>query len=426
MTLHTRRARSGRRSPVRAMATALLVCMFVVTSLPTVQADDLSDQRDDLDDRIAATEDALATATGRLRRAAEALAEVQAEIPEVREVLDSFHGRLNTARTELAAIRQRLRQLDAQRANLLSEIASARDRVARSETLIARIVRYQYQTAGFAEMQVVLQAESPTEFVQRVMATQSVTETQAHVIDELNASKAVLVAQEQQFEVTEQAIEDAEADAKVQVDRLRTLTQGARQAAKRLRKLESIRSRALQIAREEKRAELIRLEQLEQAQEALEAQIAQAVSTGTGQASGPLAWPLPGAAAGQGVGWRTHPVYGYRSCHTGVDIGASSGTPILAADDGVVVWARSELAGPWGNNILIDHGNGLSTFYPHQSSFNVSPGQRVSTGDVIGYVGATGYATGPHLHFEVHVNGVPYDPMGWFGGSRTSKAQFCP
>jgi murein DD-endopeptidase MepM/ murein hydrolase activator NlpD len=98
----------------------------------------------------------------------------------------------------------------------------------------------------------------------------------------------------------------------------------------------------------------------------------------------------------------------------------------LAAAAGVVVWTRSELSGPWGNNTLIDHGKGLSTFYPHQSTFNVTPGQQVKQGEVIGYVGTTGYVTGPHLHFEVHINGVPYDPMGWFGGSRTSQSQFCP
>jgi murein DD-endopeptidase MepM/ murein hydrolase activator NlpD len=71
---------------------------------------------------------------------------------------------------------------------------------------------------------------------------------------------------------------------------------------------------------------------------------------------------------------------------------------------------------------LIDHGQGLSTFYAHQSSRLVPVGTRVSKGQAIGRVGATGYATGPHLHFEVHINGVPYDPMGWFGGTKRPVA----
>ena len=91
-----------------------------------------------------------------------------------------------------------------------------------------------------------------------------------------------------------------------------------------------------------------------------------------------------------------------------------------------MIWTQADLSGPYGNNTLIDHGNGLATFYAHQSGFAVSRGQRVAKGDVIGYVGSTGYSTGSHLHFEVHINGVPHDPMGWFGGSKTPKSEFCP
>ncbi len=91
-----------------------------------------------------------------------------------------------------------------------------------------------------------------------------------------------------------------------------------------------------------------------------------------------------------------------------------------------MIWTRAELSGPYGNNTLVDHGDGLSTFYAHQTSFAVSPGQRVKAGETIGYVGSTGYSSGPHLHFEVHINGVPHDPMGWFGGQKTPQSQFCP
>jgi murein DD-endopeptidase MepM/ murein hydrolase activator NlpD len=333
---------------------------------------------------------------------------------------------LNSARGRLNLVRQRLDELAAEQTIVQSEIEQAQAGIARSQVLIGRIVRYQYQTGGYAELQVVLDAESPSDFVQRLMATQSVTETQAEVIDQLQADQAVLTSREQQMEVTQQAIEKTEAEAQKQVEEMRDLVSAARTARQRIERLESLRSQALQVAREEKAAEVERLQQLETAQQALQTQIGQAVSTGSGQATGVLTWPIPGASPGQGVGWRTHPVYGYRSCHTGVDIGSPSGTPILAAADGVVVWTRSELSGPWGNNTLIDHGNGLSTFYPHQSTFNVTVGQRVKKGDVIGYVGATGYVTGPHLHFEVHINGVPFDPMGWFGGSKISQSEFCP
>ncbi len=108
--------------------------------------------------------------------------------------------------------------------------------------------------------------------------------------------------------------------------------------------------------------------------------------------------------------------FGYRwgRQHEGVDIGAAEGTPIWAADDGVVVLQQSEAeSGGYGNYTCIDHGGGLSTCYAHQSAFNVSIGDQVSQGQVIGLVGNTGNSFGAHLHFEVRVNGVAYDPMGY-------------
>lgn len=124
---------------------------------------------------------------------------------------------------------------------------------------------------------------------------------------------------------------------------------------------------------------------------------------------GVLAVPIPGAPITSGFGPRTHPIYGDVRMHTGIDFGASAGTPIRAAGDGTVVSAGP--LGGYGNATVIDHGNGLATLYAHQSSIAVSPGQRVSRGQVIGYVGCTGLCTGPHLHFEVRVRGTPVDPM---------------
>ena len=124
---------------------------------------------------------------------------------------------------------------------------------------------------------------------------------------------------------------------------------------------------------------------------------------------GVLSVPIPGAPITSGFGPRVHPIYGDVRMHTGIDFGASYGTPIHAAADGVVVSAGP--LGGYGNATVIDHGNGLATLYGHQSSIIVSPGQHVSRGQVIGYVGCTGLCTGPHLHFEVRVRGTPVDPM---------------
>jgi murein DD-endopeptidase MepM/ murein hydrolase activator NlpD len=126
-------------------------------------------------------------------------------------------------------------------------------------------------------------------------------------------------------------------------------------------------------------------------------------------AAGKLLNPVPGAPITSGFGPRVHPIYGDARLHTGVDIGAGSGTSIRAAGDGVVITAGT-MSG-YGNTTIIDHGGGMATLYAHQSSIGVSEGQRVSAGQSIGRVGCTGSCTGPHLHFEVRIDGDPVNPV---------------
>jgi murein DD-endopeptidase MepM/ murein hydrolase activator NlpD len=97
--------------------------------------------------------------------------------------------------------------------------------------------------------------------------------------------------------------------------------------------------------------------------------------------------------------------------HEGIDIGVGYGTPIHAAAAGTVIYC-GWMEG-YGNLVVIDHGGGLATAYGHQSSIAVGCGQTVAQGDVIGYVGCTGHCFGPHLHFEVRINGTPVDPLGY-------------
>jgi murein DD-endopeptidase MepM/ murein hydrolase activator NlpD len=120
--------------------------------------------------------------------------------------------------------------------------------------------------------------------------------------------------------------------------------------------------------------------------------------------SGGLIWPCAGPITSPfGMRWG--------SLHPGIDIGAPTGTPIKAAASGRVLTASYN--GGYGNLVVLDNGNGIATAYAHQSQIAVSVGETVTQGQVIGYVGSTGFSTGPHLHFEVRVNGSPVDPMGY-------------
>lgn len=121
--------------------------------------------------------------------------------------------------------------------------------------------------------------------------------------------------------------------------------------------------------------------------------------------------PIDGARVTSGFGMRKHPILGYSKEHTGVDFGAPSGTPIMAAGDGKVI--KAEVFGAYGNYVRIEHAHGYSTAYAHLSAFKkgLKKGAKIRQGDIIGYVGSTGRSTGPHLHYEVHHRGSAQNPM---------------
>ena len=127
-------------------------------------------------------------------------------------------------------------------------------------------------------------------------------------------------------------------------------------------------------------------------------------------------WPTPSCRyVTSPYGNRVHPVLGNVRFHSGIDIGASSGSAIVASESGTVILVGSDPSG-YGNYVVINHGGGYTTLYAHLSSIGVGKGQTVSRGQTIGTVGMTGLSTGPHLHFEIRVNGSTTDPLGYFSG----------
>lgn len=129
-----------------------------------------------------------------------------------------------------------------------------------------------------------------------------------------------------------------------------------------------------------------------------------------GGSTGTMTWPAEGEITSP-FGWRVHPIFGTQRLHTGIDIGADYGDAIRAADGGVVIHA--DWMGGYGNAVIIDHGNGISTLYAHNSQLLVNEGQTVSKGQTVARCGSTGYSTGPHLHFEVRQNGSPVNPLNY-------------
>ena len=373
----------------------------------------------DIDKQVAEASEALTEASAAVVAAAESLKDAQAKLPAARETM-----RLATAKEAEAAGVYRTAAGELVSAKLayataLSKVTSKEAEITQLQKKVDQFARSVYQQGPTSQWEIILESTSPSDLTVRLQNIKAVSLSTSKSLDNLLGAKEQLVSDaaaaedvrlemQRVADIAAQALIDAQnaadkaAAAKVEVDKL------VKQEASALKIAEDDKAE-VQKQYDELRAEQLRI-----------AALAKAAGTQgpvDPQATGPLSWPLPGRAAGGSVGWRIHPVYKYKSCHTGVDSGAPSGTPIRAAASGVVL--STTVSRAYGNMTLIDHGDGMVTMYAHQSQFGVSPGQAVGNQDVIGYVGSTGFSTGPHLHFEVHLNGVPYNPMGWFGASRT-------
>lgn len=138
--------------------------------------------------------------------------------------------------------------------------------------------------------------------------------------------------------------------------------------------------------------------------------------TGIAGVSVPSRMPLDNVVLTSSYGMRTHPVLGGRRKHNGVDLAAPRGTPVYATGDGKVEMAQR--FGSYGNYVQIAHGGEYETRYAHLSSYTVAEGAMVRKGDLIGYVGSTGRSTGPHLHYEVRIEGAPVDPRPYMSGTQ--------
>ena len=354
-----------------------------------------------IDDEVNAAQQELENASALVR-------EVAAELAEIRKKLPIAEAALKKARAELAVAQEKDRQAAEKLAELESQLEITQKNYDQTRSFVADVARSIYQDGPLATLEIILGATDPNDFNQKLMAMQTYIGNQNAKIEQLETIKAQLETEQAavaaQKVILEQekaaALEAAKRAKAAEEEVLRLIAKQKAALAKAESEREATRKRYEQL-----RAEQIRLQQLARLRAGL-----------GGSIPGELYWPVQGARISQNVGPRRHPVFGYRSCHTGMDLAAGTGTPIGAAATGIVTAVTTLRA--YGRVIVIAHNGGLSTMYAHLSRFNVSVGQGVAVGDTIGFVGSSGWSTGPHLHFEVHVNGTPFNPLGWFGSAK--------
>ncbi len=392
-----------------------------------------------IDDQIESLKDQVSEASDEEERLLGLIDESSGRLAGLDAKVADFDGRISVAQGDVAAAESRLDGLEAEQHRTEAHLEEATGQLATAKAQLAQqaIAAYTGQSEAARYAGMLLGAGSLDELVHRRSYLKAVVGSQADVIadnerlrnqvsdlkDQLERSRAEAVGQR-----------DVVADERDRLQVARDAQNVVRDdAAGEVAEQERLRGEVL-ARKEEFQAEQANLEAesaaiaetLRQRAAARAAAAAAAAAAPAGAAAGAgagasipalpagggtLQHPIPGAPITSSFGYRVHPIYGDGRLHTGVDFGADTGDPIYAAGDGIVASAGS--LGGYGNATVVEHGGGLATLYGHQSSILVSEGDSVTQGEMIGRVGCTGSCTGPHLHFEVRVDGDPVDPMGY-------------
>ena len=335
-------------------------------------------------------------------------------IGSVSEQLRQIEGQLRQATTELNTITEQRVAVENDITLNERQLAEAQKRLEGREAVFYKRVRDIYINGRLSYLDVVIGSKDFSDFANRLEVLKRIIDSDINLISEIKKERAQIEAHKKKLEEDRAKLVDLE---KAALAKQAEIEQKKAERNVVLQKAQNDRAVAMQ-AIEELNASSAQISAMLKERQAARAAAAAAAAQSAGQGSsytwvqgtGQLGWPVSGEITSP-YGYRVHPIWGTTIYHSGIDIGVDEGTPVHAADSGVIVW--SGWMGGYGYAVVIDHGNGLSTLYGHNSELAVDEGQSVSKGQVVAYAGSTGNSTGPHVHFEVRENGDPVDPLGY-------------
>ena len=345
-----------------------------------------------------------------------AKADAETVIGSVSEQLRKIEEQLRQATAELGTIKEQRVAVENDITLNERQLAEAQKRLEGRESVFYKRVRDIYINGRLSYLDVVIGSKDFSDFANRLEVLKRIIDSDITLINEIKKERAEIEAHKQKLEADRAKLVELE---KAALAKQAEIEQKKAERNVVLQKAQNDRATAMQAIEELNASSAQVSAMLKERQAARAAAAAAATAQSSGgqgasdnwvQGTGQLGWPVSGEITSP-YGYRVHPIWGTTIYHSGIDIGVDEGTPVHAADGGVVVW--SGWMGGYGYAVVIDHGNGLSTLYGHNSELAVDEGQSVAKGQVISYAGSTGNSTGPHVHFEVRANGDPVDPMGY-------------
>ena len=359
------------------IAGILVVAMLVSMLASSLTFAAAAEDADSLRDKLSTLEDEKAAVKERI-------AELTREANDVQATRDALQSEIDLTKEEITTVEAYIDRLQEQIDVKTSELEVAEDALSEKEAQFAKSVRTTYELGDTSYLEVLLNSSSFSDMLTRIEMITDVMDYNKKVVAEYTAAKEDIEQKRDDLQNTQDSQKEYQKNLSYKVDEL-----AASEYDRIASEMQDVSNQIAELSRQS------------------------AANGSVPMGDGTLIWPTPSCTTtNSAYGYRVHPIYGTVKFHAGEDIPAGYGAQILAAASGTVVTAG--WVSGYGNYTVIDHGGGLMTAYGHQSSFAVSVGDVVTQGQVIGYVGSTGNSTGPHLHFEVYVNGSTVDPKSYF------------
>ena len=343
--------------------------------------------------------------------------DVKSKIEEQNQKLEYVQGEISDAVKEIEEIDDKIKDCESQIEDLKTKLAESKknmDEVTekynkvkaeydKNEKLFQERMVALYEAGDTTYLDVLLSSASITDFISNYYLIERLADYDSQLLTKIESQKKELEESKSKIEEEEKKLQELKSNA----IKLTTTLKNSRTLQK---------SKMDKLTEEEKGIqEEINKYKIEEAN--IENQIKQATNDGEYQlqyTGGVMLWPVAkeGTVITSPFGTRNHPIQGVVKLHSGIDIGgAGYGAKVVAAEDGVVSFAGT--LGGYGNCVIVNHGGGISTLYGHGQTLLTTVGTNVKKGDIIMEVGSTGNSTGPHLHFEVRVNGIAQDPQNY-------------
>jgi murein DD-endopeptidase MepM/ murein hydrolase activator NlpD len=358
------------------------------------------------------------------QQAALALTQIQAKVVIAQNALAGANQRLHSAETELDTRRTLLATAQSGERAAEIQVTAATARYGAARDQLGVMLRAAYEQGVGSDLDALMEGGSPDDLADRVGLLDQLSATRQHRLAELASTRDELTRKQDILAAARHRAQQAVAAADAQVDAVAAAESRAKDAATQLVSLQRGQAAAVTTAKQAAAGARERYSQLQAASLRFQELLAARASAGRSVSAMPLSQGSTGALSAGGLvmpttgvfssgfGYRIDPFGGGTSFHAGQDIAAPTGTPIVAATAGTVAIVETPgESGGYGNYTCIDRGAGFATCYAHQSVVYVHIGQVVGQRQLIGLVGSTGASTGPHLHFEVRLNGVPVNPV---------------